>query len=170
MSRLLCRASFILWLTNLFKSTSLPRSCNVSGDSFLEIHEPLQNDGTESPLGPVYTKCQHQCCNNSAMTLAMLFSLKTMESLENGLQPHSEATPLFSMRAVSPVSSQSFHSIDFEAWCKRARKVKWLQTLIWSPFHLFRVNRSEQARQFCTITYNPCMKISTIYLDLRLFK
>ena len=42
------------------------------------------------------------------MTLAILFSLKTMETLENGLQTHSE------------VSSQSCYSIDAEAWCKRA--------------------------------------------------
>ena len=35
------------------------------------------------------------------MTLAILFSLKTMELLENGLQPHSGVTPLFSMRTES---------------------------------------------------------------------
>ena len=46
-------------------------------------------------LGPVYIKHQHQCCNNSAMMLAILFALKVMESLENGLQPHSRAAPLF---------------------------------------------------------------------------
>ena len=34
------------------------------------------------------------------MTLAILVSLKTMESLENGLQPNSGVTPLFSMRPV----------------------------------------------------------------------
>ena len=32
-------------------------------------------------LGPVYRKYQHQHCNNSAMTLAILFSMKTMELL-----------------------------------------------------------------------------------------
>ena len=42
------------------------------------------------------------------MTLAILFSLKSMETLENGLQPHSGA------------SSQSCRSIDTDAWCKRA--------------------------------------------------
>ena len=31
---------------------------------------------------------------------AVLFSYKTMEPLENGLQPHSGVTPLFSLRTV----------------------------------------------------------------------
>ena len=52
-------------------------------------------------LGPMYTKRQRQLCDNAAMTLAILFSLKTMESLENGLQTQSGATPLFSMRTES---------------------------------------------------------------------
>ena len=43
---------------------------------------------------------------NAAMTLVILFSLKTMESLENRLQPHSEVTPLFSMRTEWQTSSQ----------------------------------------------------------------
>ena len=36
-------------------------------------------------LGSVYTKRQRQRCDNSAMMLAILFSLKTMESLQNGV-------------------------------------------------------------------------------------
>ena len=35
---------------------------------------------------------------NTAMTPAILFSLKTMESLENGLKTQSGVTPLLSMR------------------------------------------------------------------------
>ena len=54
------------------------------------------------------------------MTLAILFSLKTMESLENGLQTQSETTPLFSMRAILLVLSQSCCSVDSDARCKRA--------------------------------------------------
>ena len=38
-------------------------------------------------LGPIYIKRQRQRCDNSAMMIAVLFSLKTMESLQNGLQP-----------------------------------------------------------------------------------
>ena len=56
------------------------------------------------------------------MTLAILFSLKTMELLENRLQPHSGVTPLFSIRTESLVSSQSCGRIDADAWCKRALK------------------------------------------------
>ena len=49
-------------------------------------------------LGPVYTKRQQQRCKDSEMTLAMLSSLKTMELLENCLQPYFGAPPLISMR------------------------------------------------------------------------
>ena len=35
---------------------------------------------------------------NDAMTLAILFSLKTIESLQNGFATHFQATPLSSMR------------------------------------------------------------------------
>ena len=48
--------------------------------------------------------------------LAMLFSLKTIESLKNGLQTHSGATRLFSMRAVSLTLLQSCRSVDSDAW------------------------------------------------------
>ena len=37
---------------------------------------------------PVYTKRQRQRCDHSTMMLAILFSLKSMETLENELQPH----------------------------------------------------------------------------------
>ena len=43
-----------------------------------------------------------------------------MKSLENGLQPHSGASPLFSMRTESLVSSQSCRSVDPDTWCKQA--------------------------------------------------
>ena len=42
---------------------------------------------------------------NAAMTLAILFSLKTMESLQNGVATHFQATPLFSMKTESQASS-----------------------------------------------------------------
>ena len=59
----------------------------------------------------VYTKRQRQRCDHSAMTLAILFSLKSIEKLENGLQTYSGA------------SSQSCHSVVTDAWCKRALRV-----------------------------------------------
>ena len=58
------------------------------------------------------------------MTLEILFSLKTVESLENRLQTNSGATPLFSMRTVLLASSQSCRSVDADAWCKQALKYK----------------------------------------------
>ena len=53
---------------------------------------------TNEKLGSVYTKRQrqHQCCDNSVMTLAIMFSLKTMELLEDWLQ-----TPFWSDPIVS---------------------------------------------------------------------
>ena len=80
---------------------------------------------------PIYTKHQCQCCGNTAMTLAILFSLKSVELLENGLQTYSGVTPLFSMRTESQVSSQSCHSIDADAWCK------WALTVLKSVNHIF---------------------------------
>ena len=61
----------------------------------------------ELQLGPVYTERQRQRCDHSAMMLAILFSLQTMETLENGFQILSEA------------SSQSCRSVEADVWCKR---------------------------------------------------
>ena len=58
------------------------------------------------PLGPVYIKRQHQCCNNSVMTLVILFSLKTMELLQNGIATHFGVIALFSIRPVLLALSQ----------------------------------------------------------------
>ena len=57
------------------------------------------------------------------MTLVILFSLKTMEPLENGLQPHSGVTSLFLMRTESLASLQSCHSVDADALCKRTIRI-----------------------------------------------
>ena len=62
-------------------------------------------------LGSIYIKRQPQRCDHSALRLAILFSLKSMETFENGLQPH------------SGVSLQSCRSVDTDAWCKRALKL-----------------------------------------------
>ena len=70
----------------------------------------------------VYTKRQRQHCNNSAMTLAILFSLKTMGSLQNGVATHFQLTPLFTTDSLA--SLQSCCSIDADAWCKWALKLK----------------------------------------------
>ena len=58
--------------------------------------------------GLVYTKHQRQSCDNSAMMLEILSSLKTKESLGNGLQPPFWLEwLLFSMRTVLLVLSHS---------------------------------------------------------------
>ena len=66
-------------------------------------------------LRPVYINF-----SNDAVTLAILFSLKTMESPQIGVATHFQATLLFSIRIVLLVSSQNCRNIDSDAWCKRA--------------------------------------------------
>ena len=38
-------------------------------------------------LKPVYTEFQRQRCNNAMMTLTIQLSLRTMPSLQNGVEP-----------------------------------------------------------------------------------
>ena len=45
-------------------------------------------------LEPVYIKRQRQRCDNSVTMLVILFSLKTVESLENVLHPQSGTNPI----------------------------------------------------------------------------
>ena len=101
-------------------------------------------------LGPIYPEHQRQCCDNFAMMLVILFSLKTMESLKNGLQSHSGVPPLFSMRRVSLLRHRS---VEADPWCKPALTVSWMAgsqnnleehftSVWWSPpqaFFLFRL-------------------------------
>ena len=82
-----------------------------------------ESEGDFTCQGPVYTKRQRQRCNSSAMTLAILFSLKTMESLQNLVATHSQASLLISMRTELLASLQSGRSIDADVWCKRALNV-----------------------------------------------
>ena len=58
-----------------------------------------------------------------AMMLAILVSLKTIESPENGLQPYSGTFLLFSLRTETLASLQSHRHIDADAWCKQALMV-----------------------------------------------
>ena len=84
----------------------LPTKGTVTIDAMLMFDRGFLVHG-DMTLGPVYTKRQRQRGDNSAMTLAVLFSSKTMESLENGSQLNSGATQLFSMRAELLASFQS---------------------------------------------------------------
>ena len=57
---------------------------------------------------------------NAAMMWTTLLSLSDSESLQNGLQPHSGANPLFSIREELLVSSQHWRCIEADAQCKWA--------------------------------------------------
>ena len=57
------------------------------------------------------------------MTLAILFSLKIMESFKHGVATDFQVTPLFSMRREWLVSSQSCKSVDAVALCKRVLRI-----------------------------------------------
>ena len=81
------------------------------------LHLPLLWKGPYTPSASI----------NTTATPAIQFSLKTMELLKNGLQPHSGATPLFSIRAVSQASSQSCCSVDADSWCRHAPRVHLLE-------------------------------------------
>ena len=64
-------------------------------------------------FGPIYTKRQCQL-------RVILFSLKTIESPQNGVPTHFQAAQLFAIRTESLESPRSYHSIDTEAWCEWA--------------------------------------------------
>ena len=68
--------------------------------------------------GPFTTSVRVQHCDNSAMMLAIVFSLKTMELIQNGIVTYFQETPLFSMRTILIASPQSCRSVDADAWCK----------------------------------------------------
>ena len=118
------------------------------------------SSSANEPLGTVYTKRQRQCCDNSAITLAILFSLKTVESLENRLQTHFGATPLFSMRTVLLSSSQSCRSVDADAWCKWALSVR----IIRSPLPMSLAAAFSVAASIPILRLNRSMWISLIRL------
>ena len=54
------------------------------------------------------------------MMLAILLSLKTVESLQNEVATHFQVTRLFSMRTELLALLQSCSSVDANVWCKRA--------------------------------------------------
>ena len=64
-------------------------------------------------LGPVYTKRQLQRCENSAMTLAILFSLKTMELFQIGIETHFQVTPIvFNENRIASVIAELMLTFD----------------------------------------------------------
>ena len=70
-------------------------------------------------LGPRLYQASASTLRQLCMMLAILFLLKTMESLQNGVAIDFQATPLFSLRTLSLASLLSCLSIDANVLCKR---------------------------------------------------
>ena len=85
---------------NTSKFVSLTHQSQTISRRLNSGSEPTYNEIVEGPLTPSVSV-------KAAMTLAILFSLKTMESIQNGVVTHFRATPLFSMRTVLLASLQS---------------------------------------------------------------
>ena len=64
-------------------------------------------------LGPVYTKRQRLGCNE-------MFSLKTMEWLQNGCNPFWSDFIVFNESSMASVITALWQSCDVDAQCKRA--------------------------------------------------
>ena len=94
---------------------------------------------------------------NSAMKLVILFSLKTMESLRIEVATHFQMTPLISIGIVLLASPQSSHSVDTDAWCKRALTVIFLQPLVSNCY--YRPQRSlGQGNIFSSVCQEFCSR------------
>ena len=72
----------------------------------MNLTHNIKKDQRWAHKGPFTPKSQRQCSDNSVMTLAILFSLKTMESLQNAVATHFHATRLISMRTELQALSQ----------------------------------------------------------------
>ena len=106
----------------------------VSSDSPQYLQEKLSTS-TQTPHSTYRKSCRlrlrHNCVrarlhqasastqSQGCMTFAIWFSLKRMELLQNGLQPHSEATICFHWFPWE-ASSQHWLCVDADAWYKRA--------------------------------------------------
>ena len=100
-------------------------------------------------VGFVYTKRQLQRCHNSAMMAMILFSLKTMEWLQNGIAIHFQATPLLSMRTEMQASMQSCCRVDADAWCERALSASQSADRVRLPCHIILPRSVFQESQSC---------------------
>ena len=76
-----------------------------------------------------------QHCNDTSYSV----SLKSIESLENRLQPHSGTTLLFSMRTKSHASSQSCCSVDANV---PLASICWCLQKSWHPRDFISINAS----------------------------
>ena len=129
--------------------------CSPYNDAFTQPDAETGTDTDKSTqnsmLGPVYTKHQHQHCNNSVMMLAILLSLKTMESLQNGVATHLQAASLFSMRTVSLVSSELLQRLH------QASESVFASVSVQPIFFGFDVGQCEHRRAKATFTRHEYM-------------
>ena len=96
-------------------------SCKLDPSSHLRLEQNVKlNNYSFSSFQMFRISPSLRARLHQVMTLAILFSLETMESLENRLKPHSGVTPLFSMTTELQASSQSCCSVDADACCKQA--------------------------------------------------
>ena len=84
------------------------------------VNENVTPVVNEVAFGPIYTRRQQQCSLNDAMKLAILLSLKTIESLENEVATHFEATPVIAALKLTlgvnePLQMSSSHPASSSA-------------------------------------------------------
>ena len=104
-------------------------------------------DGTH-PTG--IHSCTPSVSFNAVTMLRQLCDDTGGTALENGLQPHSGATPLFSMGTVSLASLQSCRCIDSDTCCKRA--LSW-NTNTYQSMHAVRYSCSALEKDVNKVLY-----------------
>ena len=70
-------------------------------------------------LGPVYTKLQHQRCDDACDTVLIEINGNKSVSLQNGIATNFGVTQLMSIRTTSQTPSQCWLFVDAYSWCKR---------------------------------------------------
>ena len=66
----------------------------------------LSNQTDVPILGPIYIERQSQCYNNSVMMLTIMFSLKTIVTLEWGCNPFSNDSIVFNGNSIAVVITE----------------------------------------------------------------
>ena len=103
------------------------------------------------------------------MMLGILFSLKTMESPQNGFQPHSGVTPLFSVKTLPVVSWLSCRSIDADARCKRALNQSVIRFTLSSKFtrEIGKLSGRPKKQHFLWVVFSVTTQWSDVHSDRR---
>ena len=80
-----------------------------------------------------------------------------MESLQNGVATHFQVTPLISMRPEPLASSQSCHSVDANAQCKRDLEYNYVSGYLSHYIYLY------------TIPLDPSMETKKLSLCITIY-